>query len=74
MRIKAADLFSIAEINHQQSASGKSLEGQGLKNNSIDLIRIGDNKRINWHPDKIHELVVVYDKKDIQLANGDKIR
>ena len=37
-------------------------------------MRIGDNKRINWHPDKINEFVSVYDKKDIQLAKGDKIR
>ena len=60
--IKAGDVFKIDKINHRSDKD------------NIDLVRIGDNKKINWDPTKNNEFVTLYDCKNIDIAAGEKIR
>jgi ATP-dependent exoDNAse (exonuclease V) alpha subunit len=45
-----------------------------LIKSSIELVRIGDNKKINWNPSKSNEFVSLNEEKSIKLAEGEKIK
>ena len=65
--IKAGDLFKIEKLN-------KGMSNDTPIKSSIELVRIGDNKKINWNPSKSNEFVSLYEKQSIKLAEGEKIK
>ena len=65
--IKSGDLFKIEKINNSK---GTNFSTRG----SIDLVRMGDNKKINWNPSKSNEFISIYEEKSINLAEGEKIK
>ena len=72
--IKSGDAFEIDKINHKKPTINNKSPNDRLDKGNIDLIRIGDNKKISWNPTSKNEFVSLYDCKAIDIAKGEKIR
>lgn len=71
--IKAGDTFLIDKINCNQAASIHTSSTQ-VNEGSIELIRQSDNKRIIWNPSQKSNFATLYERKEIDIAEGERIR